>query len=151
MEGLHSTFNVTVQAFQYLTQAYTFVYLQLKESNINLPAPDQVVAMTTSTISYILSHSPAFVRQLYSTISQLPIESNFLTIFLLLVILYMIYCFILASFRWAYRLVYGFVRFSFFIALIGSIIYVVQQYMAGAALFPGSTTAQGEGTPSSPH
>lgn len=146
MEGLNSTYNVTMQAFQYLTQAYTYCYVQLKEANINLPAPDQVVSVTTSTISYILSHSPSFVRQLYSTLSQLPIESNFMTVFLLLVILYIIYCFVMATFRWVYRLLYGFVRFSFIIALLASILYVVQQYLEGAALFPGSSTAEKQET-----
>jgi hypothetical protein len=148
MEGFNSTFNVTMQAYQYLTQAYTYCYIHLKEANINLPAPDQVISVTASTISYILSHSPSFVRQLYATLSQLPIENNFMTIFLLLVILYVIYCSVMATFRWMYRLLYGFVRFSFFIALFASIIYVVQQYVAGAALFPGSATTDKQETKS---
>jgi hypothetical protein len=144
MEGFNDSYNVTLQAFQYLTQAYTFCYLQLKEANITLPAPEQVISVTTSTISYILLHSPSFIQQLLTTFSQLPIESNFFTIILLLIIVYMIYCFIMATFRWVYRLVFGFVRFSFFLALVASIIYVVQQYLAGAALFPGTATSNNQ-------
>lgn len=144
MEGFNDSYNVTLQAFQYLTQAYTFCYLQLKEANITLPAPEQVISVTTSTISYILLHSPSFIQQLFTTFSQLPIESNFFTIILLLIIVYMIYCFIMATFRWVYRLVFGFVRFSFFLALVASIIYVVQQYLAGAALFPGTATSNNQ-------
>jgi hypothetical protein len=144
MENLNDTFNITMQAFQYFTQAYTYCYVNLKEVNITLPPPDQVISVTASTISYILSHSPSFVRQLYSALSQLPIESNFMTIFLLLVILYIFYCFIMATLRWVYRLLYGFVRFSFIIALLASVIYVVQQYLAGVALIPGSTTTHKE-------
>lgn len=140
-----------MQAMQYLTQAYTYVYSNLKENNITLPAPDQIVSFTASTVSYILSHSPNAVRQLYATLSQLPIENNFLTIFLLLVILYIGFCFVLATFRWAYRVVYGFVRFSFIIAMVASIIYVVQYYLAGAALFPGSTTSDRTETRSFDH
>ncbi|KAI9359756.1 hypothetical protein BD770DRAFT_385447 [Pilaira anomala] len=142
MEGANETLNVTVQAIQLLTQVYTFCYQHLKEANIQLPAPDQIFSVTTSTISYLLSHSPPFIQQLYSILSDSVKESNFMTIFLLLVIAYMIYCTVLATFRWVYRLLFGFVRFSFLIAVVASLVYVVQQYMAGAALFPTSSSTE---------
>lgn len=140
MDGFNDSYNVAVQLFGYLTQAYMLCYLQLKEANINLPAPDQVVQVVTSTIAYIISHSPSFIQQLVNAVSQLPIKSNMLSVVLLLIIAYIAYLFIMATFRWVYRLVYGFFRFSFFLALIASIIYVVQQYVEGAALFPGTNT-----------
>ncbi|KAG2202366.1 uncharacterized protein EV154DRAFT_508457 [Mucor mucedo] len=149
MEGFNDSYNIALQALGYLTQAYTFCYLHLKELNINLPAPDQVVQVTTSFITYIVSHSPTFIQQLVDTFSQLPIESNYFTIILLLIIAYIAYCFILATFRWVYRLVFGFVRFSFFLALVASLVYVVQQYLAGAALFPGTSTTTSPTSPRS--
>ncbi|KAG2235933.1 hypothetical protein BDF21DRAFT_425529 [Thamnidium elegans] len=148
MEGINDTLNVTMQAIQYLSQAYTFCYLQLKDANIPLPAPDQVFGITTSAVSYILSHSPSFIQKMYSVLAQSVKESNFMTIFLLLVIVYIFYCSVVATFRWIYRLLFGFVRFTFLAALVVSIAYVVQQYLAGAALFPASGTSDKPGTKS---
>lgn len=149
MEGFNDSYNIALQALGYLTQAYTFCYLQLKEANINLPTPDQVVQVTTSNLRYIASQSPTFIQQLFTTFSQLPLQSNYVTIILLLIIAYIAYCFILATFRWVYRLVFGFVRFSFFLALVASLVYVVQQYLAGAALFPGTSTTNPNTSPRS--
>lgn len=115
MSGLNS-WNVTVEALHLASEAYNFCQDQLSKANISLPEFDQVVSVTSSSLGYILTHSPAVFRQLYHLFTQLPlIEYNFVTILLLLISTYTVYCFVLATVRWFYRLFYGFVRFSFFI------------------------------------
>ncbi|KAI8643098.1 hypothetical protein BD408DRAFT_415575 [Parasitella parasitica] len=129
MDNFNNSFNVTLQAFQLISEAYTFCYVNLQKSNIPLPAPEQVMATARTAVSYILSSSPAFVRQLYGMISQMIIESNITGIFLSLVILYIFYCMIMGIFKWIYRLVYGFVRFSMILILIGTGLYFAHLYI----------------------
>lgn len=129
MDSLNNSFNVTMQAMQLISEAYTFCYVNLKKSNIPLPAPEQVLTVTRTIVSYILTHSPSFVRQLYGVVSQLVIESNFMGIFLSLVILYAFYCIIMASLRWIYRLLYGFVRFSLILFVLGGGVYLIHLYL----------------------
>ncbi|CEP20130.1 hypothetical protein [Parasitella parasitica] len=132
MDNFNNSFNVTMQALQLISEAYTFCYVNLQKSNIPLPAPDQVMATARTTVSYILSNSPAFIRQLYGMISQMIIESNIMGILLLLVILYVFYCVIMGIFKWIYRLVYGFVRFSVILLLIGTGLYFANMYISNS-------------------
>ncbi|KAI9484149.1 MAG: hypothetical protein EXX96DRAFT_561067 [Benjaminiella poitrasii] len=125
MEGLQSGFNMTMQAFHLLSEVYSFCYTNLKDLNLPLPEPDHVVPLLRSILSTILSNSPSVVRQLYNTLSHVIVQSNFMGIFLSLAILYGFYCLLMATFRWMYRLVYGFVRFSLIVLTISGILYAI--------------------------
>ncbi|KAK4513667.1 uncharacterized protein ATC70_005671 [Mucor velutinosus] len=140
MDNFNNSLNVTMQAFQLISEAYTFCYVNLQKSNIPLPAPEQVLSATRTTVSYILSNSPSFIRQLYGMISQMAIESNFMGIFLSLIIMYAFYCLILGMFRWIYRLVYGFVRFSLILAVIGAAVYFAHMYLSSSTTTSEETT-----------
>ncbi|RCI02640.1 hypothetical protein CU098_012184, partial [Rhizopus stolonifer] len=112
MEGL-SSYNVTVEALHVASEVYSFCQHQLGKYNVLLPEFDQVVSIVTSTFGFILTHSPAVVRQLYSLFTKLSLlEYNFVTILFLLVLLYTGYCIVMATFRWFRGLVYGFGKFS---------------------------------------
>lgn len=140
MDNFNNSFNVTMQAFQLISEAYTFCYVNLQKSNIPMPAPEQVLSTLRSTVSYILSNSPSFVRQMYSMISQMVVESNFMGIFLSLVILYIFYCLILGTFRWIYRLIYGFVRFSVIFLAIAAALYFTHMHMTNSTATHEETT-----------
>lgn len=140
MDNFNNSFNVTMQAFQLISEAYTFCYVNLQKSNIPLPAPEQVLSATRTTVSYILSNSPSFVRQLYGIISQMITESNIMGIFFSLIILYTFYCLIMGMFKWIYRLIYGFVRFSLILLVIGAGLYFTHIYMFDSTATHKETT-----------
>lgn len=113
-------------AVQLLSEAYNFCYVNLKKSNIQLPAPDQVISLAKNTVSYSLSHSPVAIQNVYNVFSEIVIQSNFMGVFLSLFILYIIYRTVMAMFRWFYRIIYGFVRFSLMVLLLGGFLYMAR-------------------------
>ncbi|KAI7903595.1 uncharacterized protein BX663DRAFT_507023 [Cokeromyces recurvatus] len=125
MEGLQNGFNVTMQAFQLFSEVYSFCYTNLKELNIPLPEPNQVLPTIKSITNHVLNVSPSFVQELYKLVSSVVVQSNMMGIFLSLVILYIFYCLLLGTFRWMYRLFYGFVRFSLIVLTISGILYMI--------------------------
>jgi hypothetical protein len=141
MDGINDTFNdtfnVTMYAVQLLSEAYNFCYVNLKKSNIPLPAPDQVMSMAKTSVSYTLSHSPAAIQQVYSLFSEIVVQSNFMGVFLSLLILYIFYCIVMATFRWFYRLIFGFVRFSLMVCSLAGFLYLIRNQ-----LFPTTLTSE---------
>lgn len=123
MDGFNNTFNVTMQAFQLIGEVYNFCYINLQKSNIPIPPLEQVLSTSRSILTYIMSNSPGYIQQLYKTMSQIAIQSNMVGIFLTLLVLYIVYCLLLATMRWMYRLVYGFVKFSLIVLSIFGIAY----------------------------
>lgn len=77
---------------------------------------------------------------MYGMISQMVIESNFMGLFLSLVIMYTFYCLIVGMFRWIYRLIYGFVRFSLILAVIGTALYFAHIYLSSSTTTHEETT-----------
>ncbi|KAI8988311.1 hypothetical protein BDF20DRAFT_814740 [Mycotypha africana] len=128
MEDVNNTFNVTMQAFHLLSEAYTFCYINLKKANIPIPELNQMIQMTKATVSYLLSNSPTIIGQLYNILFKMVIESNFVGLFLVLVLLYIAYCFVMGTVRWLYRVLYGFVRFTIIILLFAGLMYALHLY-----------------------
>jgi hypothetical protein len=126
MDGFNDTFNATMYAVQLISEVYTFCYVNLQKSNIPLPAPDQVMSTVKATVSYILSYLPAAIQEAYSALSKIVVQSNFVGVFLSLLILYIAYCVVMATLHMFYRLIYGFVRFSLMVFLLGALLYIVR-------------------------
>lgn len=114
-----------MQAFQMIGDVYNFCYVNLQRSNIPIPPLDQVLATSRNILSYILSNSPGTLQQLYQTMSQVAIQSNMVGIFLTLVVLYIVYCLVMVTLRWIYRLVYGFLKFSLIVLSLCGIAYFI--------------------------
>ncbi|RCH88470.1 hypothetical protein CU098_010228 [Rhizopus stolonifer] len=110
MDVFNNTLAITTQAFHIASEAYTFVYDHLKDSNIPLPSPNQVVSYLKTLMSFVIQHSPPFIQQWYGPFTRLLIESNFMNLFIGMFIIYLGWLFVKAAVLGAYRLIYNFVR-----------------------------------------
>ncbi|KAI8364765.1 uncharacterized protein BYT42DRAFT_590370 [Radiomyces spectabilis] len=128
MEG-PSTFNVTMYALQTVSNAYIYCYDHLRRSNIVLPPPERVFAVVSQTAQYILNHSPAVLRQVYAAAAAIPIQANFIGMLVMLFVTYVIYCVLLSMFRSMYRFFLGFLRFSFIVGALATVVYLAQIYL----------------------
>lgn len=120
--------NATAIAFQTIGKIYGFCYEQLRQANVQLPLPESVYANLAKFSRNAYEYAPPAVREYYATIAQFPLQSNIITVAILLVISYIIFSIVMATLRSIARMVYGFIRFTFFIALIATIIVVLQQH-----------------------
>ncbi|KAI9312325.1 hypothetical protein BX666DRAFT_1986450 [Dichotomocladium elegans] len=120
--------DVTLNAVQTLGKIYSFLYNQLQQANVPLPPPDRVNDSLANMAIFATSNVPPIFRQFYTTLSQLPVQTNFFAIITSLVALYVIYGLIMTTLRSIFRLVFGFIRFTFIIAMVVSVLLVVNQY-----------------------
>lgn len=121
--------NVTAVAFQTLGKIYGFIYEQLQHANIQLLPPDRVYENLSKIGRNAYEYAPPALRQYYTAVTQFPLQSNILTVAILLVVAYIIFSIVVATLRSIARMIYGFVRFTFFIAVIATIIAVLQQQL----------------------
>ncbi|KAI9249999.1 hypothetical protein BY458DRAFT_525175 [Sporodiniella umbellata] len=128
MEILGS-WNVTVEAIHAAGEVYNFANQQLAKANVALPEFDYILSVLTSILGFVLTHSPAAVRQLYTLFTKLPLlEYNFVTTLFIMVLFYTFYCLVTAAMRWVRGLIFGFVRFSVIIFIIYGAIYLFQTF-----------------------
>ncbi|ORZ11804.1 hypothetical protein BCR42DRAFT_420679 [Absidia repens] len=112
-------------------QAYSYFYQQAMSFNITiLPSPDKI-ASAVGTVGYtVYQNCPANLQVYFSKFASLPLQTNVLPVFLVLVILYILFSLIMATLRGVFRLVYNFVRFTLILCLIITLITIAQQYQA---------------------
>ncbi|KAF7723643.1 hypothetical protein EC973_001785 [Apophysomyces ossiformis] len=118
--------DAVVNASRTFASAYAYLYEQYQQLDLSaMPPADQVMATGSAAIQTVFGQTQQFVR-------TLPLQqANLLSIFLMLIILYIVYSLCVATVRWLFRLVYGFVRFSLLVAVLASLIYVIQIKMYG--------------------
>ncbi|KAL0082833.1 hypothetical protein J3Q64DRAFT_1750330 [Phycomyces blakesleeanus] len=118
----------TQLVLQYLSQGYVYVYDNLKGSITILPEPERVFYYLSMITNAFITHSPAALRQFNALFQTLPEQLNPLTIFLGLILLYIIYCVFMTTARWAYGIVSGVVKMSLVMAIVGVLGYLAQVY-----------------------
>ncbi|KAI8888441.1 hypothetical protein K501DRAFT_282756 [Backusella circina FSU 941] len=138
-------YNVTMLALEQASIMYSMAQKQLEKININMPNAEQLPSLLTTWVAYIMSCAPTVVQQFYVLLDQVQFnDMPFVPILIALVLLYFVYCTLMASFRWVYRLITGFIRFSLIVAILGCGFYLAQQKWMDGAAFPGSSTTTGD-------
>ncbi|KAI9027370.1 hypothetical protein CLU79DRAFT_741581 [Phycomyces nitens] len=118
----------TQLAIQYLSQGYTYLYDHLRQSNIPAPEPESVFYFFSMVTNAFLTHSPATLRQFNTVFQNLSEQFSPLTLFLGLVVLYLVYCSLMTTARWAYRIISGVMRMTILMIIIGFFGYLAQVY-----------------------
>ncbi|ORY94943.1 hypothetical protein BCR43DRAFT_494853 [Syncephalastrum racemosum] len=106
--------------FQLLGQCYTFVFDQLRQANITMPAPERVYTVLTHIWEQL----------------NLQKQNNWVPILVGLIAAYVVFVLLAALVRSVVRLVYGFVRFTFILAVCTALFLVVQQYYDLSSVMP---------------
>ncbi|KAI7870664.1 hypothetical protein BDF14DRAFT_1772297 [Spinellus fusiger] len=124
---MDTTASHTVQLFlHYLTEVYRQLYSHMKASHIELPEPERVSEFFSTAALWISAHLPNGIRQIQGILASIPVQGNVVTFFIGLVLLYIVYCLVMSTLLWAYRLAYGLVRMSLLVLVLSSAIYLFQ-------------------------
>jgi hypothetical protein len=135
-------YNATLQTLQQVSTVYGYAQEQLAKYNINIPSAHQLLSIVNPWVSYIMANSPMVFQQLCGLLDQFQLSDiPFAPILIVLLLLYVVYCTVLASFRWVYYMVTGFIRFSLIVAVLACMLYLAQQKWMDGAAFPGSSTS----------
>jgi hypothetical protein len=120
---------MTQETLSLLSEAYKVCQVQLAKFNVTLPDPDRLASVTT-LVGNVLARSPEAVQEVYSFVQGLSLtEYSFLSILLMLMALYTVYSMITGTVRWIWGVLYGFVRFSFFVLLTFGIVCCLHYFM----------------------
>ncbi|KAG0746410.1 hypothetical protein G6F57_004209 [Rhizopus arrhizus] len=120
---------MTQETLSLLSEAYKVCQVQLAKLNVTLPDPDRLASVTT-WIGNVWACSPEAVQEVYGFVQELSLtEYSFLSILLMLMALYTVYSMITGTVRWIWGVLYGFVRFSFFVLLTFGIVCCLQYFM----------------------
>lgn len=90
-----------------------FAYAQAQETRI-----EQVVDVCQSVFQFVVSHKPVFLESFYEAMIKSDIVSSFLCPVVL-------YRFVMFIFRFMFRLIYGFIKFSMVGLLLCGALYII--------------------------
>ncbi|KAI8136791.1 hypothetical protein BJV82DRAFT_675668 [Fennellomyces sp. T-0311] len=120
--------NASVIALESLGKIYVFCYEQLRQVNVPVPPPEYIQRVLSNMLASAFGYAPPALQQFFQTLSQLPIQANIVPVLLALIVFYVVFSVVSALVRSVVRVVYGFIRFSLIVAMVGLVLAFIQQY-----------------------